>query len=166
MDPVLQFTLEAAVLAVMVVGLFGLIVPIFPGLVVIWVAALGYGLATGFHLWSGVIFGVITVLMIAGSLVDNVLMGTKAYSGGTNWLGVLLSMVAGVAGSFLLPPFGGIPASFLAIFLFEFLRRNDWRQALQTTKSMAVGCGWAFVLRFFMGVIMIGLWAIWAIEAL
>lgn len=28
---------------VMLVGLFGLLIPIFPGIVVIWLAALGYG---------------------------------------------------------------------------------------------------------------------------
>jgi uncharacterized protein YqgC (DUF456 family) len=35
----------------MLVGLFGLIVPVFPGLVVMWLAALGYGVASGSLPW-------------------------------------------------------------------------------------------------------------------
>ena len=35
-------------LIVMLFGLFGLIMPVFPGLVIIWLAALGFGIFGGF----------------------------------------------------------------------------------------------------------------------
>src|SRR5258706_3270868 len=40
----LQVILETFTLFVMLVGLFGLIVPVFPGLTVMWIAALVYAL--------------------------------------------------------------------------------------------------------------------------
>jgi uncharacterized protein YqgC (DUF456 family) len=70
--------------------------------------------------------------------------------------------VAGVVGNFALPIVGGILAALLALFLIEWLRRKNWREALTAMKGMATGCGWAFVIRFIMGLFMIGFWLIWA----
>ncbi len=64
--------LRIVLLAVMLFGLFSLLIPVLPGLVIIWVPALVYGLVSGFNWGSGILFAIITVLMIAGSLVDNV----------------------------------------------------------------------------------------------
>ena len=56
------------------VGLVGLIVPIFPGLIVIWVATLVYGIVAGFNTVGIILFVLLTILMIAGSMADNFLM--------------------------------------------------------------------------------------------
>ena len=149
-------------LVVMLVGL--LVVPILPGLVIIWVAALGYGIAAGFGTLGWVMFALITVLMIAGSVIDNVLMSTQAHKEGAPWWVVLVATVAAIIGNFVIPIpiIGGILAALLTLFVIEWIRRKDWRKALRSMKGMIVGCGWAFVFRFIMGVIMIGLWLIWA----
>ena len=162
MDPVAKYALQSLVLIVMVVGLFGLVIPVFPGLTVIWLAALGYGIATGFTPWGWVAFAFITILMIAGSLVDNVLMGAKAREGGASWWALASGWAGGVAGSLLLPPLGGIPGAMLGVFLFEFARLKDWRRAFRLTRGVAVGCGWAFVIRFIIGLIMVGVWILWS----
>ena len=65
----------------MLVGLLGLVVPVFPGLVVMWLAALGYGVAVGFNTAGIVLFSMITITMIAASLADNLFMGAGARSG-------------------------------------------------------------------------------------
>jgi hypothetical protein len=75
---------------------------------------------------------------------------------------VLIALIAGIAGNFALPVIGGVLAALLALFLVEWIRRKNWREALTAMKGMALGCGWAFVIRFIIGVIMIGLWMIWA----
>ncbi len=155
--------LQAIILVVMVVGVFGLIVPIFPGITVIWLAALGYGLIAGFRTLGWVMFALITLLMVVGNVIDNVLINAKARTRGASWLSLGAGMLAGIVGSVLLPPLGGIPASFLAVFLVELIHLKDWRTALSFTRSMAIGCGWAFVIRAAIGLVMIGLWLIWAL---
>jgi uncharacterized protein YqgC (DUF456 family) len=155
--------LQVLVLIAMAVGLAGLIIPIFPGLVVIWGAALGYGIAEGFGLKGWVLFILITVLMVAGSLIDNILMGKRGHETGASWWGLAGAWLAGIAGSILFPPLGGIPASILAVFLIEWARRRNWRLAVNVTRSVAVGCGWAYVIRLVMGVAMVGFFILWAI---
>ena len=146
----------------MAVGL--LMIPILPGLVIIWVSALGYGIAVGFGMLGWVMTALITVLMLAGSILDNVLMGAQAHKEGAPWWVVLIAMAAAIIGSFVIPIpiIGGILAALLVLFLLELMRLKNARKAFASMRGMLVGCGWAFVFRFIMGLIMIGLWLIWA----
>jgi uncharacterized protein YqgC (DUF456 family) len=158
----IDLVVEGITLTAMLVGL--LVVPILPGLVIIWVAALGYGLAAGFGILGWVMFALITVFMIFGSVIDNVLMGARAHKEGAPWWVILVALVAAILGSLFIPIpiIGGFLAALLTLFVIEWIRRKDWRKALISIKGMLIGWGWAFVIRFIIGVVMIGLWMIWA----
>jgi uncharacterized protein YqgC (DUF456 family) len=158
----IDLIIKAFTLTAMLVGL--LVLPLLPGLVIIWLAALGYGLLAGFGTLGWIIFAILTVLMLAGSIVDNILMGTSAHKEGAPWWVILLATAAAIAGSILIPIpiIGGILAALLTLFGIEWLRRKDWRKALLSLKGMMIGWGWAFVIRFIIGLVMIGLWLIWA----
>jgi uncharacterized protein YqgC (DUF456 family) len=149
-------------LVMMAVGL--LVIPILPGLVIIWVAALGYGISAGFGTLGWIMFALITVLMLGGSILDNLLMGAKAHKEGAPWWVVLIALASAIVGSIAIPiPIvGGILAALLVLFLLEWLRLKDARKALVSMRGMLVGCGWAVVFRVIIGLIMIGLWLIWA----
>ena len=155
-------TLQVVVLSVMLVGLLGLIFPILPGLTIIWLAALVYGVVTGFNWVSGVLFGVMTVFMLVGNVLDNFIMGASARQQGASWIAIAIALVLAVAGSLIFPPFGGLIAALLGLFVYEFYRLRDWRKALDSVKGMASGCGWSAVARAALGLLMIGLWVIWA----
>jgi uncharacterized protein len=154
--------IRAISLTIMLVGL--LVLPLLPGLVIIWLAALGFGLVTGFTTIGWIIFAFLTVLMLGGSIVDNILMGTQAHKEGAPWWVVLLAMLAALLGTFLIPIpiIGGILAALATLFAIEWMRRKDWKKALLSLKGMLVGWGWAFGIRFIIGMVMIGLWLIWA----
>jgi len=149
-------------IVMMVMGL--LVIPILPGLVIIWVAALGYGIAAGFGVLGWIMFAIITLLMLAGSILDNVMMSTQAHKEGAPWWVVLLAMASAIVGSFVIPIpiIGGILAALLVLFLVEWIRLRNARRALASMRGMLIGCGWAFVFRFIIGLVMIGLWLIWA----
>jgi uncharacterized protein YqgC (DUF456 family) len=151
-------------LVIMAVGLFGLVVPIFPGITVIWLAALGYGVVTGFSTLGWVLFGVITVLLIIGVTIDNVLMGAKARKEGAAWLSLALGWLAGILGTILLPPVGGFIAAPVVVLLLEYLRQRDFNKALLTLRGLAIGFGASFVVRLFIGLVMIAIWLVWAIN--
>jgi uncharacterized protein YqgC (DUF456 family) len=155
-----SFTL-ALTLIVMLVGLFGLVVPIFPGGWVIWLAAGFYGLTNGFGTWGIVLFVFITLAAIAGSLVDNVLMGKEARRAGASWWSLLLAGAGGILGTIIAPPFGGLVGAPLFLLLAEWWQHRNWRKALKTTRGLAVGWGWSFLARFGIGVLMIMLWGVW-----
>ncbi len=162
MDPGLELLLNLLILLGMLVSLGGLIVPVFPGLIVIWLLALLYGIVAGFGTLGAVLFVIITVLAILGEVSDNLLISKKARQEGARWLSIAIAFVAGTVGSIVFSPLGGIAAALGALFLTEFISSKDRKKALAVTKGMAIGWGWAFVLQFGIGLTMIALWAIWA----
>jgi len=162
MEPRLELIISLLILLGMLVSLCGLIVPIFPGLVVIWVLALLYGILSGFGMSGAVLFFIITVLAILGEISDNLLMGKKARQEGARWLSIAFAFVAGIVCSIVFTPLAGIAAALGGLFLAEFVSSKDYRKALAVTKGMAIGWGWSFVARFGVGLMMIALWAIWA----
>jgi len=157
----LNISLFALVQIFMLIGLFGSVVPLFPGPFIMWLSALGYGVAAGFNTVGIIAFALITVLMVAAGLVDNLFMGAGARTGGAAWGSIIVALIAGVAGTFLLPPFGGIIAAPLAVLLLEYVRVRDLRKAWLALRGMAAGWGLSFVARFSIGFIMMILWWLW-----
>ena len=157
----LEVILFAITIFIMLIGLFGLIVPYFPGMFIIWLAALGYGVVRGFNTLAWILFALITLRMLGGGLIDNVAMGAGARKGGASWITIGLGLLAGVAGTILLPPVGGLIAAPLAILLLEYVRCRNWREAFLALRGTVVGYGVGFILRFAVGVLMILLWVIW-----
>ena len=151
-------------LVIMGVGLFGLVVPIFPGITVIWLAALGDGVVTRFTTLGWVMFAIISILFIGGVTIDNVLMGAKARKEGAAWSSLALGYLAGILGTIFLPPLGGLIAAPLIVLLLEYLHKRDINKALASLKGLAIGWGASFIVRFFIGLGMIGLWLVWALN--
>jgi uncharacterized protein YqgC (DUF456 family) len=145
----------------MLIGLFSLLLVFVPGIIIIWLSILAYGLVTGFNWTSGILFGVITALMIASTVIDNVIMGATSRQQGTSWLAIGASMLTLLLAGIFLTPLAGLPLSFLALFLVELLRVKDWRKALASVSGMAKGCGYSVFVRIGIGLLMIGLWVLW-----
>ena len=159
----LEVVVYVLVTLTMLVGLFGLVIPVFPGNVVIWVAALIYGIAFGFGVKGMIIFIILTILTIIAALADNVLMGAKARDKGASWLSIFMALGAGVLFTLIFPPLGGLIAAPLVLFASEYLRLKDRSKAIEVMRALLAGWGWSFVVRFGIGVIMLILWGIWLI---
>ncbi len=148
---------------IMAIGLIGLLFYIIPGLTIIWMAVLAFGIVNGFTVWSGILFGVITLLMVGGNLVDNYLMGDQARKTGASWLSIGVALVLAVVGTFVLPPFGGILFAGLGILVVEWIRQKNFKEGLKNTWAILKGVGLAVIARFIIGLVMIGLWSLWLV---
>ncbi|WKZ48879.1 MAG: DUF456 domain-containing protein [Anaerolineales bacterium] len=157
---------DTLTLFVMLVGLIGLIVPIFPGLTVMWLAALVYAFlqsaAERMTFWDWVLFAIITLLMIAGNIVDNVIIARKMRDKFVPWSSILIAFTASLIASFFLTPLVGLAVAPLALFLLELRRLRDKTAAIDATKAYMIGWGWSFAARFGIGVLILGSWMLWA----
>jgi uncharacterized protein YqgC (DUF456 family) len=163
-NPLLELGVVGLVAGTMVVSWFFLFIPIFPGLNIIWVAALGWGIYRGFAWPAWLIFGLITILMVVGNLMDNIFISGKARLTGASWWSIIAGNLAGVLGAILLPPLGGLLFAVLGVLLVEIIRHKDWKKALHISKEMFFGFGWAILGRLGIGALMIGLWVVWAYQ--
>jgi hypothetical protein len=50
----------------------------------------------------------------------------------------------------------------VAVFVVELIRWRELRKAWDALCGMATGCGWSFVVRFSIGLLIIILFVIWA----
>lgn len=162
----LRVLLETLTLFVLLVGLLGLIVPVFPGLTIMWLGTLAYALIqnaagkmTG---WDWFLFGLITILMAVGNIADNIIIARKMRDKYIPWSSILWAFAAGIVASFFLTPLGGLVAAPLGLFLAEMQRLKDRDSAIASTKAYMIGWGWAFGVRFIIGIMIMGLWIVWA----
>lgn len=148
-------------------GLFGLVLVFFPGLTAAWVGQLIWVIFVGFNKghepWQFtltiIIFVVNTILMIGGSLLDNILGAKNTRAKGVPWWEIFLVMVLMVVGGILLTPLGGLAISLGTLYLFEYYRlEKDPGKAWESTKALAFGYGLAAIIRFFICLVMIVLW--------
>jgi uncharacterized protein YqgC (DUF456 family) len=160
----LNLSLNIFTYLVMAVGLVGMVIPIYPGVVIIWAAALLHGILTGFSTLEIWVLAIVTLLMIGGSLIDNFLMGGKARQAGASWTSIGGALLGGIIGTFAFPPFGGIIAAPTLLFLLEYARIQDSEEAWRTTKGLMSGWGLSFIARFLIGSAMIIIWAIWGVR--
>jgi uncharacterized protein YqgC (DUF456 family) len=153
------------VFTILFMGIGLLVIPILPGLVIIWAAALGYGVASGFSTLGWVMFTIISLLMLGGSILDNVLMSVHAHKEGAPWWVVLIAMISAIVGTFIvpIPIVGGVLTALVSLFLIQWLRLKNARLALNSMRGMLVGWSWALLLRFIIGLVMISLWLVWAL---
>ena len=163
---ILQVILETLTLFALIVGLLGLIVPVFPGLVIMWLGTLVYAIlqnsAGNMTGWKWVIFGIITLLMISGSIVDNLIIAYKMRDKYVPWSSIFLAFAAGIVASLFFTPLIGLVAAPVGLYVAENRRLKDHAAAVESTKAYMIGWGWAFGVRFLIGLVMIGFWMLWA----
>ena len=158
----LQVALDTFTLFVLLVGLFGLIMPVFPGLVIMWLGTLVYAIiqsaADKMTSWDWVAFALITVFMIVGSIADNIIIARKMRDHFIPWSSILFAFAAGIIASIFFTPIIGLVAAPLGLLLAEFRRLKNRDEALKSTRAYMIGWGWAFGVRFIIGVAITGLW--------
>lgn len=158
--------LQGITLAVLLIAWAGLLIPVFPGLIILWFATLVYALlqqAAGRMAWiDWSLFALITVLAVAGGIVDNIIIARKMRGRSVPWRSILLAYLAGLVGSIFFTPIVGIAASPLALYAAESARLRDRKLGFESARAYMIAWGWAFAAVFSIGAVMILLWIVWA----
>jgi hypothetical protein len=156
-----EILIAIAVGLVMLLGLAGVLLPVFPDLVLIWGAALGYGLVLGWGeagLW---IFGIMTVLGLVGMLAEIWVSSASARRRGASWEAIAVGLGLGAIGFFLLTPLGGLTLLLLGTLLVEYYRQKDLEKALRSMLGIGLGYGVSVGVKIGVALTMIGLWLVW-----
>ncbi|HVM00890.1 MAG TPA: DUF456 domain-containing protein [Egibacteraceae bacterium] len=148
---------------VMLTGLAGTVVPVWPGLALVWAAGLVYGLIAGFGTVGRVAFAAMSVLALVGTVAKLVL----PHRGGTRRGAPTTSLLAGLVGAvvgFVVIPVLGLPVGAVGgVWLAETARLRDPRAAWQVTVGVVIGFGLGALVELGVGVMMIGCWIAWVL---
>jgi uncharacterized protein YqgC (DUF456 family) len=149
-------------LLVMLVGLIGTVLPVIPGTVLIFLAALVYALLEGFASVSWPTLVILGVLTLLATTADIWATSLGAKVGGASGWSVLVGLIGGLTGfvTFSLP--GAIVGAVLGVLLSEIVRLGDWRQALKAGSGWIIGWVLSTVVQLGLGLIMLAIF-VWQV---
>lgn len=142
-------------LALMFISLLAVLVPLVPGVALIWLIALIYAIAEGFKTIDPVAMIALSVIAIPGITADIWVSSLGARAGGASFWSILLSLLGGTVGlvAFSLP--GAVVGAMVGLVAGELLRAKDWRQALKASGGWLVGNLLSAAIQMTLGAIMI-----------
>jgi uncharacterized protein len=135
-----------SLVAVMVIGVVGAVVPAIPGAILIVAAIVVWGMVQGFA-GLGIPLAVALVVLFANFGVEFLAtyLGAKQV-GASHWgqIGAIVGLMLGVFGLIPILPFGGpllglLIGPFAGAIIGEYLYRKDWRLAFRAGIGIVVG---------------------------
>lgn len=145
----------------MAVGVVGTVVPLLPGIPIVWAAAFVYGLAGGFGLVGWAAFAAITVLAVAGTIAGYALPHRRVSRSGAPTSAKVAGLIVGIIGFFVVPIVGFVAGAVLGVYAAERVRTKDHARAWRSTKDLIVGFGLGALAQLVAAIAMVVCWAIW-----
>ena len=141
----------------MLVGLIGTVVPVIPGTLLIFLAALGYALLEGFHTIGWPTLLVLGVLAALATTADVWASSVGAKIGGASGWSVVAGLLGGLVGFVLFTLPGAIVGALLGVLVTEIIRLGELRQALKAGTGWLVGWVLATLVQLGTGLTMIAI---------
>lgn len=145
-----------------VIGLVGTVVPLLPGILLIWLTILVYAILTGFTAVTPLGFTVLTLIALVTGTSDLWMSLLGARTGGASRRALLFGIAGAIIGTFVLPLFGTIIGYALGVLLGEYQKRGDWDAALRAGLSGLAGWGIATAIQLGGGLLMLAIF-VWQV---
>ncbi|MEX1004382.1 MAG: DUF456 domain-containing protein [Acidimicrobiia bacterium] len=144
-----------------VVGIAGTLLPLVPGVGLIWAAALAFGVLEGFGFVGWTAMVIISALGVAAIVAGVRVPQRAAAAGGIGWRGQLMAFALAVVGFFVIPV-AGAPIGFV-VGIYLVARRRYGTEAWPITKRTVRSLVFAAGLQFVAAIAMALTWLVWAI---
>ncbi|WP_449374327.1 DUF456 domain-containing protein [Arthrobacter psychrolactophilus] len=141
------------------VGVTGIIIPVLPGSILIALSLLTWALVLGSPL-GWIIFG-IGILFVAGGMVSSaVLTGRAMKQRSIPGRSVIIGLVLGVVGFFVIPVVGLLVGFAVGLFLSELARQKEWRPAVSSSVAALKATGLGMLAEFGLASLAAGTWGV------
>lgn len=146
----------------MVVGLVGIVVPVLPGLLLVWGATALWAFDHP-NRWAWAVFVFCGIVYAAGEVTKYLLPGRRLKDAGVKTSTMFLAVVLAIVGFFVIPVVGALVGFVLGVFLVELGRRRErhaaWRSTVHALKAVAMSIGIELVAGFLIVAIwLLGVW--------
>ncbi len=141
-----------------VVGIFGTVVPFVPGLLLSWAGVLLWALFADGGAGKWLVFGVVTVLAVLGTVLKYVLPGRKLQREGVPNKSLVFGGLLAIIGFFVVPVVGLFLGFVLGVFLGELNRVKSSRLAWPSTWRSIKAVGFSMMVEIFAGLCILGVW--------
>lgn len=141
----------------MVLGFIGSFLPLLPGPLLVWFAALVYVLATHFRVVGYGAFTLITIIALVTSTAEiwMPMLGAKVLGGSGQ--AMLFGILGSILGFVLFNLVGAVLGYALGALYGEYRKRQDWGQALKASFGTLAGWGVSTAFQAGGSVLMMGI---------
>ncbi|WP_405486758.1 DUF456 domain-containing protein [Nocardia sp. NBC_00511] len=144
------------------IGLAGIVVPILPGVILIFAAVLVWAILTGGSAaWT--VFAVCTVFLVLSGVIKYTWPGRKLKAAGVPNRALLVGAVFGIVGFFMVPVVGLFLGFVLGVYLWELWRLRAQGPAWTSTVHALKGAGLSMLIELFGGLLAAGTWLLGAV---
>lgn len=144
-------------LVLMLIGLLGVVLPLVPGIVLVYLGALLYAIMEGFARVGPITLTVLTVLAVVGVTADLWVSSLGAKAGGASVWALLGGLVLGLVGLIVFNLPGAIVGSVAGVIAVEMWRVGDWRKVLKSGGGWLIGWLLATVVQLSIALIMVAI---------
>ena len=156
MNPTTAELLKIVAYIGLVGGIIGVVLPIIPGPVLIWLSALLWAWADGFEAVGWPTLLVLAGLALLAEISDVALAGLGAKKGGASWFSMVVAGVAALVGFLLFNLLGALAGAFLGLLAWETYRQGGRiREAWKASGGFILGYLAAMFLKMAFALIMI-----------
>jgi uncharacterized protein YqgC (DUF456 family) len=149
---------DLAVALVIAVGLVGTLIPVLPGLLLVWAGVLVW--ATELQTTTGWLLLAGATLVLAGSQVAKYLLpGRRMRAAGVPDRTLVLGGLVGVVGFFVVPVLGLAVGFVLGVYLAERARLGGHGRAWISTVHALKGVGLSVLIELVAGLVVAAAWA-------
>lgn len=147
------------------VGIAGVLIPIVPGTLLIWLTVVVYAIVeriNGFAAVDWVTLSVVTLIALVTGLAEFwlPLLGAKVH--GSSRRAILFGVAGGIIGTFAFPLLGTIIGYAIGVLLGEFHKLRDWDKALRASLNAVASWGVAAAMQLGGGflILLIFIWQV------
>ncbi|KIQ10858.1 DUF456 domain-containing protein [Rhodococcus sp. MEB064] len=150
---------EVLVGLVILIGLIGIVVPVLPGVILIFAAIGVWAFVVGTaSAWT--VFGIATALLVASGVVRYLWPGRRLKTAGVPTRSIVLGGVVGIVGFFVVPVVGLFLGFPLGVYLAELPRARTSGSAWQSTVHATKAVGLSILVELFGGLLAAGVWVV------
>lgn len=149
------------------VGVAGTIIPVLPGSILIGASLLAWAIWGGAGTVGWVVFAIGVVFVAVGMAASAVLTGRKMKQHAIPGRSVVIGLVAGVVGMFVIPVVGLFVGFAAGLLLSELARTRDFRTATTTSWAALKATGLGILVEFGLACLAASTWVIglWIVAA-
>lgn len=152
-----SFALDVAVGLVILVGLAGVVVPVLPGVLLVWAAIAVWALVEdGGARWA--VLAAVTVIAAASQIIKFLVPTKRMQAAGIPNRTLLLGAALGVVGFFVIPIVGALIGFVLGVYLAERQRLGGHERAWPSTTAALKGALLAILIEFTAAALCAGIW--------
>jgi len=154
-----EVAIVTVALVLMLLGLFGVFVPVMPGLVIVWIVGTGSLLWLESDAIGWWVAAWLTALFAAGTVATVWLPARRGRAAGASARSLAIAGIGASLGFFLVPVAGFLLGGLAGLYLGEWRRLGDPDEARSSVLSVLRGYGVGVVIEMVVGVVMIASWA-------